>query len=257
MGYFAGLGLVVLGLVGLVAASQVKAGGRRIAVGAVLALVLGSIVMLIAASDGPAFFGPSSAELEAKAHEQAKREARIGEQEAARADERKKAERGAAAELERTRAAAVHAAMVADFAKLTPAARASKMRASCDPDGAFKVCDDETVQALAEAGASEAEKMQLRALATKQLEAFAATKKAAERERYAAAFDRRLLARQMNPDGVTAEGPEKKTLRIKIWACSRQMLSDIAGSELGDELRAKGFARVECSSATLTGSVDL
>jgi hypothetical protein len=152
------------------------------------------------------------------------------------------------AQVDQARAAldARIAAMVPQFATMKPAARLAAVTTECGAKGA---CADETLVAIERAGADDAERKRIHAAIARATDARDERDARAQRESFAAEFERELLDKHLNPDSVTASGPNKATLSVHIWLCSKQFLHDLANDELFlAKVRVRGFKRVECAN---------
>ena len=119
---------------------------------------------------------------------------------------------------------------------------------------------DELDPAFLEAAESDAERASMRATfaaLSRQAHAEAERSRAADaillRKLFADDLDSALLAKHMNPDGVSADG---KILRVRGWFCSRQFVHDFALTQ-GDAAKTCGFVRVECSTGYSSAWQDL
>jgi hypothetical protein len=212
---------------------------------------------------------PTKAQIaaEERAAEEARQQARAAVQAAADEQGRRNEEQRKA--FEASRDPAVRKVMLeklwSSAATLDAAKRESLLRERCTSAGGCEVDVRDVIIATA---SDDAERNKLKALA-KKLDAeiaAAAKREAAEsakaemyiRERFADSIDTALLNKHRNPDGVYAEGPEKRTLRIKGWFCSRQFMHDFtAASDNGEAARQLGFKRLVCENALETWSQDL
>ena len=78
-----------------------------------------------------------------------------------------------------------------------------------------------------------------------------------ERAEIAEQIDTYLLTKHMSPDGVAAIGDGRRTLQIRGWFCSRQMMFDLQQAGFYEKSRAVGFRRIECATSLDTSWVDL
>ena len=176
-----------------------------------------------------------------------------GERREKEAAERREKEAQAAVERARKEAAERRETLKAKYAPMTPGQRLEAINRECTGGP----CDHETLIAIAGAGANDAERLRLVNAITKAEGAFAEKKDRDARDAFAAAYDKQLLAKGLNPTGVKAVGSDKSTLRIEIGMCSRQFLHEIQTGDIAAQLKAVGFKRLECTDGYLVGTADL
>lgn len=135
-----------------------------------------------------------------------------------------------------TEAADEKSRMIQQYAKFSPSGREFAMREAC-ANGCIGHAADAVIEA---APASERE-------ALRKLKAeLEAKSQIASREKFADSLDEALLAKRLNPDGVSAIGRDKAELRIKGWFCSRQFMHDFTSGDLGRTAAGMGFKKLRC-----------
>jgi hypothetical protein len=197
---------------------------------------------------------------EPTADEIAQREAQDQQQEAAR-------QREVAAEMEKKQAAdlerwkADKARRIAGFAKLTRGERRAEMARVCPTDGSD--CDERADEIVA-AGADDSERKALQAVVDKAQVARAVRRRKKydeedifAREIFATVYRKQLLDAHLSPDVVSAAGPNKTTLAVGIWMCSRQFIYDVQTGTVGSTAKGLGFKRVQCTFGDMTVTADL
>lgn len=150
--------------------------------------------------------------------------------------------------------AAAKAEIVARFAGMSAAGRASAITAKC---GHSTACPNAESDAVVEAAASAEERKQLTAAIARLVGAEEKSAEIAARKKYASSLEIDLLDRHMNPDSVSASGPNATVLSVSGWFCSRQFVYDMQRSSRYDDIKALGFKRVVCWTAFATDSFDL
>ncbi len=213
---------------------------KPILIAAICTLVLGLAVMLGARTSGP------SAERRAAMEEAAAKDRAFARQQQEEVEAR-------AARQKEAEARAAHRQAVATYANMTPAGREKALRDACEAG-----CEPAVRGPIIEGAADGAERDKLRGI----LEKLQATSGAKRREAFADALEKAYLEKHLNPDGVSAAGPEKTKLVIRAWFCTRQFVhdfTDATGDKLPDGKLAAdvGFKKYECIGPAETWSGDL
>jgi hypothetical protein len=145
---------------------------------------------------------------------------------------------------------------VASYRSLTPQKRLEAMTKACAVGE--NDCDDDVIAQIMEAAADDNERSRMNNKATELREKATERSNLEDRPKFAAAYEKKLLDRHLNPDWVMAVGTQKRTLQVRGWFCrGKQFTNDFADHErLWVLTHGIGFRRMECVSALTTASID-
>lgn len=150
-------------------------------------------------------------------------------------------------------------------AAMTVEQREALLRDRCGT--AIDTCADDERDVIIGAADNDAERRKLKSIAKALADGLAAAKRRAAtltakmgveaRERFAIIVDTALLETRRNPDSVRADGPEKRTLHISGWFCSRQFMYDFTSGTSGAQARDVGFNKLQCEDSVEVWTWDL